>query len=286
MGTLLMALNIIANEAESMIVRQRGRKQAHGGFFFNAIICLFAAVFFIVTDKNSFAFPKELLPYGIASCIFYAGGFYFLYVALSEGSFVGSKMLSAASVLIPVCYGILFLGEAAKPATYAAIVLMILSVFMQVYKKGEDEAKKNSSAKWIVWALLSAICNGFIIVVTRSQQIKFSSAYDNEFMIFSLLGAFAFLITLTLIKEPGMIKKTLKHDMLYGIAAGALNGTKNFLNLLILLYFPVSVSTPLKTVLGYILSFLISAFLYKEPFTKLKLAGILTGVISVILFTI
>ena len=105
-------------------------------------------------------------------------------------------------------------------------------------------------------------------------------------MIFSLLGAFLFLLVYSLVKEPGKIKQTFKNDILYGIGAGALNGTKNFLNLLILLYFPISVSTPLKTVLGYMLSFLISVFLYKEPFTKLKAAGIITGVVSVLLFTI
>ncbi len=38
---------------------------------------------------------------------------------------------------------------------------------------------------------------------------------------------------------------------------------------------PISVAVPLKSGLGFILSFLISAVVYKDKFTKLQLAGVI-----------
>lgn len=282
MGLLIMALNLITNEFEAMIVRQHGKKQCEAGIFFNAVICLFASLFFIISDNNSFVFSKELIPYSIINCILYAGGFYFMYVALSEGSFISTKMLSSSSVIIPIFYGIIFLNETAKPTTYFAIFMMFISVFLQIYEKSGNKSK--ASLKWGICALMSALCNGFITVIARIQQIRFNSIYDNEYMFFSLLGAFIFLMFFSLIKEHGKIKSNFKHTIFYGTSAGLINGVKNLLNLLILLYFPISVSAPLKLVLGYILSFLISVFLFKERLVKQKLLGIVIGVFSVILF--
>lgn len=208
-----------------------------------------------------------------------------MYAALAEGSFIGSKMLSAFSVIIPVYYGILFLHEPSSLVTLPAIILMFLSVFMQIYEKSDQKTEKKMS-KWFIYAFLSAICNGFITVLTRTQQLRFNGACDKKFMFFSFFGAFLFLLIISLIKDHGKIKRNLKYSVIYGVGTGALNGLKNFINLLIFLYFPISVATPVKLVLSYILSFMISAFIYKEPFTKLKIAGIITGVVSVVLFTI
>ena len=94
-----------ANIIIAKIVRKYGKKQGDAGMFFNAVICFFAAIFFVITDKNILLYQKELLPYAIINCVFFAGGFYFMYIALSEGSFIVSKMLSSASIIIPVYYG-------------------------------------------------------------------------------------------------------------------------------------------------------------------------------------
>ena len=49
---------------------------------------------------------------------------------------------------------------------------------------------------------------------------------------------------------------------------------------------PISVLTPIKSTLGFVVSFLLSVFLYKEKFTARQLAGIVVGVTAVILFKV
>ena len=65
-----------------MLVKEHGRRHGSGGMLFNALICLFSAVFFLLTDRNGFQFPAKLLIYGSISAVMYAAGFYSMYLAL------------------------------------------------------------------------------------------------------------------------------------------------------------------------------------------------------------
>lgn len=287
MGALLLAIDMIAQQGESMIVKRYGKKHGAGGMFFNAIICLFAMVFFFLTDKNGLCFPKELWLYGIISCLMFATGFYTMYVALQLGSFVASKLLSSFSGVISIVYGILFLKEPAKFTTYLAIVLVFVSVFLMQWKKPsatEPAEKKGFSAKWLVCILLTAVSNGFIAVISRMQQIRFDNAYDNEFMILSFAGACIALFIMGFAMEREKFRDIFKYGLAYGAGAGLINGAKNLINLWIYLYIPISIATPLKTGLGFILSFVISILFYKEKFTKQQLISVIIGIIAILLF--
>lgn len=63
-----------------------------------------------------------------------------------------------------------------------------------------------------------------------------------------------------------------------------MNGGKNFTNLLLYQILPISVALPLKMGLGYIISFLVTVLLYREPFTKLRLLGVGLGALAIVMF--
>ena len=75
MSVILLLVVILAGQLESMTVRLYGRKNKEGGMFFNAIICAFAALFFLITDKNGLCFPKELFIYSLVGVSATATGF-------------------------------------------------------------------------------------------------------------------------------------------------------------------------------------------------------------------
>jgi len=285
MGEILLMLDVLIQQGESIVVKEYGKRHAVGGMFFNAIICLFALVFFFVTDKNGLFFAsKELIAYGSVSCLMYATGFYTMYAALKVGSFVATKLLASFSGVITIVYGIAILHEDVSAFTYIGIVLFFVSMFMINYKKYDSTEEKGFSVKWFVLVVLTVITNGMIGVITREQQLFFNSAYDNEFMILSFGGAFLFLLCFSLITERRSFAYILKHGLPYGVAGGLLNGGKNLLNLVLYNFIPIAIVTPLRTGLGFILSFILSVFLYKEKFTKLQFAGVMLGTVSVLLF--
>ena len=281
MGVLLIILNQITHQGEGMIVRRYGRKYGAGGMLFNAILCLFSAVFFVVTDKGGLVFTKELIVYGIIGCILFAAGFYGAYLALQTGSFAMTRLIISFSGLISIFYGIIFLDEHASVLKWTAIALVFISSFLMKYQKGGD---KSFSWKWFIFVLITAISNGFISVVQRTQQLKFNHAYNNEFMIISLVGAAVILAVLGIIKERDNFLPTLKKGSLYGVFAGMLNGASNLLNLLIIAEYQLSGSTPIRTGVGLAAGFLISIFIYKEQFRKIQLVGALIAIVALVLF--
>lgn len=287
MGALLLVLDMIIQQAEVLAVRAYGKKQGVGGAFFNCIICLFAMVFFFITDKGGLCFPRELWSYGLISCLMFATGFYTMYVALRLGSYVATRLIASFSVVFGIFYGILFLKEPAGIVTYMAILAFLVAMFMVNYSRpSENEEKKSFSIKWLIYTLLVAISNGFIVIIMREQQIHFDSAYDNEFMIISLGGAALFLFIFGFIKERSSISVIFRRGLLYGITSGLLNGARNLIGLVLCLYIPISVLTPLRTGLAFISSFIISVFFFRESFTKLQLTGVLLGTLSLIMFNL
>lgn len=285
MGTLLIILNQITHQAEGMVMKEYGRRHGDGGMFFNAIVCLFSMIFFVMTDRGGFCFPKALWGYGIISCIMFAAGFYSTYVALQLGSYAITKLVSSFSGVIAIGYGILFLKEPADLKTYLAFGLVFLSVFMMNYTResAADKAEKKLSVKWIVCVAITLISNGLIAVISRMQQIRFEHAYDNEFMILSLGGASAALILFGFLRERGRLTGVLKYGSLYGMAAGLLNGAQNLLNLYLLIYIPISIATSLKTGIGIITSFAVSCIIYKEKFTRQQLASAAVGLLALLM---
>lgn len=289
MGYLLLILKAFSHQAETMIVRRYGQKHQVGGMFFNAVICLFSLVFFMATDKGGFYFPKALWTYGLISCAMFASGFYFMYAALKIGSFALTKLLSSFSGVITISYGIVILREHANWLTYVALALIFTSVFLMNFgkrDKSSEENKKAFSLKWLIYVVIVFVANGLIGVLQKEQQLAFGGRCDNEFMIISLAGAFLALMIFGLFLERERLGYIIKHGTLYGMGAGLLNGASNFTGILMFLYLPVSLSTPLVTGIGIILSFAISVLIYKESFNKMQIASALVGMVALVLLNI
>ena len=289
MGYLFLVLKVLAHQGETMIVKKYGQKHRIGGMFFNAVICLFSMIFFIITEDGGFYFPKELWAYGLISCLMFAGGFYFMYAALKVGSFALTKLLSSFSSVITIAYGIVVLKEVANFLTYISLALVFTSVFLVNFSNTKSDDGKNQkpfSLKWLLYVFIILVTNGLIGVLQKMQQLRFDNACSNEFMIISLGGAFLFLTALGLVLERERLGYIVKHGSLYGLGAGVLNGASNFAGILLLLYMPISMSTPLNTGLSILLSFVISILIYKEKFDKMQIAGVAVGLVALVLLNV
>ena len=229
MGALILAIEQIIQQGEGMVVRHYGKKYGSGGMFFNAVICFFGMIFFFVTDKEGLIFTSEVLGYGLLSCLMFATGFYMAYVSYRTGPFMLTRLLSSFSGLITIFYGIVVLKEKASVFTYLGIFLVFVCVFLMRYQKYspiDERRKRGFSLVWIISIVLNIASNGLIGVISRTQQIRFNHAYDNEFMIISFGGASIALLIFELIKEGTSFKDTLKYSVLYGTIGGLCNGAK------------------------------------------------------------
>lgn len=287
MGILLIFAGQIAHLTESMIVRARSKKVDKGGFLFNAFISFFSMLLFVITDKGGIHIPKELWVYGLISGCMYAGGFYFMFLALKYGSFGISKMLMTFVAVFPIVYGLAFLKEEASAFTYVGICLAFAAVFLTNYTGKQKSEAMVDSKKWAFYMVLNILCNGGIAIITRMQQIKFVAQCDNEFLILSLGLSFLILFGLGIyqdvIREKRTLKEIVKDDLLYSVGVGATNGLNNLTLVNAYRFVALSVATPLKSGIGIVLSFLASVLIFKEKFGKIQFIGMVVSVAALIL---
>lgn len=284
MVVLYILAHQLAHQGETMLVRRYGRKYGAGGMLFNGVICLFAMLFFLLSDTNGFHMVPGLLGYGIVNALLYAAGFYFAYVAYRTGTFFLTQTICSMSFIVPIIYGLFFLHEPANAFTYIALVLSITSVLIMCYaRRDKTEQRSSISVKWMISVLIVLLSNGLITVVSKMQQTQFESLHKNEFMVITLAGASLFLFVMGTTLERNSLLKTLRQGCLYGMGAGLLNGFKNALNLALIMLMPLSILTPVNKAVGLLLGYVVSVFLYKEKYTKLHYLSMLLSVISIAL---
>lgn len=286
LGYLLIVLYTLLNLAESVCVRTYAKKHGSGGMLMNAIVALFATLFFVVTDEGGFHAPPEMIPLAVLNAFLFGAGFFCTFAAYKCGPFGLTRLISNFALLFTIFYGIFFLDERPHVTTYIGIVMIVVALILINYKeKGEDEA--GVSLKWLILVTVSLFANGFIAVLTRMQQIRFNDTCSSEFQIISIGGSFVLLTVLGLILDRKKIPYFLKHGTLYGIGAGICNGAKNFLTLVIYVTVPLlSVIGPMKTGLGMIATFVMALCVYKEKYSRKQMIGVALGTVAVILLAI
>ena len=282
MGYLLIIVYTLLNLGESVFVRTYAKKHGSGGMLMNAIVALFATLFFVVTDADGFHAPAEMIPLAILNAFLFGAGFYCTFAAYKCGPYGLTRLIGNFSLIFTIFYGIFFLNEQPKIATYIGIVMIFAAMVLINYKKkGEDEM--GISLKWFILVMISMVANGFIGVFTRMQQIRFNDTCSSEFQIISIGGSFVLLAIIGLILDRDKLPYFLKHGSIYGVGAGIFNGAKNFLTLVIYTLLPLSIVSPMKTGLGMLATFALALCIYKEKYAKKQIIGVILGVVAVIL---
>lgn len=269
-----------------MVVKRYGEKHGQGGMFFNAILCLFATVYFFVTNTDGFQLPAGVFWYGIVNSVFYATGFYTGFLALSSGSFGLTRLMTSFSAVFPIFYGILVLQDPVSPLTVAGMVLVFVSVILMRYQKRREGEPAGYSVKWVISVAVTVLSNALIAIIGKMQHDTFGDTYKNEYLIVSFLGAALWLTVLGFLFERKNLRATLRHGTLYGVIAGFFNGINNLLSLVVYNYLAISIVSPMKTGLGMLLSFLIALLVYRERFTRRQWAGAAVGTVAILLMNL
>ena len=178
-GLSLVACSLAAHQLEVIIVKHYGKKYGKGGMSFNAIICLFAMIYFFVTDTGGLQFVKGIWGYGIINSFMYAIGFYAAYVAFKIGSFGLTRLFTSFGVIVSTFYGIIFLDEPTTVLTYISLVMIVISLFLMNYHKQDNDNQK-ISLKWIIYILLIIVSNAAIAIIGRMQYGAYEEVIERR----------------------------------------------------------------------------------------------------------
>lgn len=285
-GMLIILSALIAHQIEAMTVKRYGDKKGEGGMFFNAFLCLFAVVYFVISDKGGFDFYKGIWIYGIVNSLMFAIGFYSMYIALREGSFGLTRLIVSFTGVVSIFYGVVVLKEKLSLIQCFATILIFASIFLMRYQKSEAGEKKKFSLKWIIAMILTFGSNAAIGILGKIQQVKFDNIYKNEYLIITFVGSALWLFILGFIYERESFKPTVKTGLLYGFVAGICNGVGNWLTLIANEFLNLSIVSPLKSGFSIVITFVASLLFYKEKFSVRQYIGVGIGVAAVVLISL
>ena len=289
LGMVYLVASVLAHQFETIVVKNYGKKYGKGGMFFNVFLCLFAVIYFVVSDlildKSGFQLPLGVFLCGLVGAVLYAIGFYAAYVAFASGSFGLTRFYSSFGGVLTIIYGIAVLGETTGRFFYLAVALKFLALFLIQYKASKDSDAK-FTLKWFISLMLNVLSNVAISILNKWQQDHFDGQYRNEYLTVIFIGSALVLFILGLIYEKDSFKSTVKHGFLYGMAAGLFNGMNNVFSLAVYYYLPISLSGPLKSGLAMLVTFVVAALMYKEKFTLRQYIGVAVGIAAVALINV
>ena len=284
MNYLLLFLTILAVFLQSIMQKEFNKKTKNrGAYIFNSIASLFAAIVFLLSDKDGFCFQKALIPYVIAFGILFATAVLFIFLAIREGSLSLTSLLKSYSLLVPTFFGVFYFHENISIVFSVGLVFLVVSILLINMKKEDTKM----SMRWWIYILILFVANGSASVVQLLQQKNFLGQYKSEFMMCALLLSSAIFFLLSMFAERKCAIECVKSGGLYAMSMGVLLGLANLLLMtLISSDMPSSIIYPVMSGGGVLIAALGSVIIYKEKLTIAQTIGIASGVVSIVLMNL
>lgn len=276
-----LSVQTTANKLYSM-------KNKQNNLLYTALLAFSAMLVFLISVK-SFTFPPRVLAFSVWFGVNYGLATFSIVMAIRAGSLARTSLVSAFSILVPAVVGILFLNEPLSPTLIAGAICFVLSLTLVISQKKQDNEKAVPiTLKWIIFAVILFISNGFCSVVVKLEPLYCDGdAYSSIFMVVALAFVTVGFTVASLIKEgPKSFVPNLRADWKYAPVVGLANGVTNFLVILLNQSMNASVLYPLLSASNLLLDFLIACIFFKERFAPRQLVGFACGIAAVILFNL
>lgn len=279
---VLLLITVVTMLTAQNVLKKAYSEQKNDVFTFHVFYGVAAAVVFFVFCKGRLNYCLEIMPYVIGFAICFILCTFSSLMAVKTGSLALSSLVISYSLIIPTLFGILFLNNPTSLVFFIGIALLLCSIFLVNYEKGEKKITK----RWLFFVLLSFVTNGLCSTIQNAQQIKFNGAYKSEFMftVYVLLAIIMFIAANVFEKQN--IKTSLNKCVILALACGVANGLTNLFVMMLSTRLPTSVMFPTISAGSILATALISYSVYKERFSKQQLIGILLGTASIVCLSI
>ena len=261
-----------------------------GGFVFNAVGCLSAAV--ILLFWGGFG-PSSLftvvlgITFGAVTALQGITNI----VALQIGPMSYTSVIISFSTLISALSGLMFFGESLGWAQIVGIVLMLISFLLAANNNGEE---KKANLKWLLACLIAFAATGGIGIMQKVHQSSAHLGELNAFLIIAFVSSAilcaifaAFLkkrekIDTCMAKTVQTSKKQLWISLAVMVAGGVCIAVNNRFNLYLSGVMDSAVFFPIVNGGGLVLTTLAAVLLFRERLSKKQWVGLLFGIASVV----
>ena len=268
----------------------KGPARLSGGFVFNAVGCLSAAVILLCWGGFGASSVFTIVLGVVFGAVTALQGITNI-AALQVGPMSYTSVIISFSTLISSLSGVMFFDESLGWAQIVGMVLMLAS-FVLAAKSDVDEKKAN--LKWLFLCLIAFVATGGIGVMQKAHQ---SSEYRDELNAFLIIAfvssALLCAIFAALMKrresrfaDEKREEKNGKRQvwLLLGImiASGACVAVNNKFNLYLSGVMDSAVFFPIVNGGGLVLTTLAAVLLFKEKLSTKQWIGVVLGIASVV----
>lgn len=251
-------------------------------FGFNALFGGAAALVFIIYAKGHLEYNRDVMPYIITFAVCFIICIFSSFMAVKTGSLSLTSLVGSYSLIIPTVYGIIFLNNPTSLLFYIGIALLVISLFLVNFEKGEKKITK----KWLFYIAVTFIANGLCSTIQNLQQVKFNGQYKGEFMFTVYVAVLIVTLTMSLIFEKQTVKERFNKYSFLAISCGIANGVANLLVMVMSTRIAGSVLFPVISGGNILATAAVSYLFYKERLSKQQLLGVLLGTASIICLNI
>jgi drug/metabolite transporter (DMT)-like permease len=284
MEYLFLAIICIANPLQNILTKQYNKKAHGGALFLSAMSALSACISFIVINRDWSYNPGQIF-YSIAFALTYCTAVVFSILAIKTGPLAITNLIISCFLFIPTGYGIIFLKEPITVPLIIGLLLLVVSLVMVNYQKDTDV---RPSLKWLIFAILACVGNGFCSTVQKMNVIAYGESGKNMFMIVALVIVSAALIVMMFSSKDERLN--LRHNAKVGWHHGALRGVANaIVNALVLILntmLPASVIFPVVSAAAMVIIFAYSTVFAKEKYSAVQKVGFAFGIVSIVLLNL
>ncbi len=288
MTIILVLLCIFTSSIQSVLRRGYDDRVRGGGVaFFGAVQSFVSLLVFVAAGAvRGYDFPSEpaMYLYSFGFAAFYGTSISATQAAFAHGPYGLTSLITSYAPVIPAVYGILVLGEPVNPTKVAGLACFIVSLpLMRSAKADEKDSERPANRKWLVFVIVSLVCNGFCSVTQKAEQNTLGGVFANEFMIVALSLVTIGLSAAAVVREKDRISA---HAISFPILCGAANGATNKLVLIVIASAAASVFFPMISAGQLVASVVYSIVIYREKLSVRQYIAAALGIASLVLLSI
>ncbi len=205
-------------------------------------------------------------------------------ISAQKISVIKSIISSKMSLIIPITYAVIFIGEELTIVKIIALILAMAGVLLTVIKPADTQKKDAGSAKSLLMLGVVFIGSGLVDTSFKVIETYFYSNTPPQFVMMVCYGSAAIFGTLYFLLQwiKGKPKVELK-----SIFAGIILGVLNYFSFIFVLdalhtpSLPSLVVFPLVNVGVLLLSTLIAILFFRERLRTINYIGVILSIISI-----
>ena len=210
--------------------------------------------------------------------------------ALEEGPLSITTLIVNFSLIMPLAYSFIFLGEAVTLTRVVGIIILVICMVLFANPKVTGEGK--FSVRWLVYSVLALLCNGTLSLISKIYSMHTDNAYAVPYLIycyfFAMLVSFLLFFVLDRRQKEGTKVKAFFSKQMCGIIllVGAANYLLNLSVVRLATVMDGAIVYPAIQGGGPIIAALLSWILFKEHISLKKAAAIALGAAAIVLLNL